>query len=70
MHVFDISADALLHCYAVDEKENGEAIHLFKPMMRAVGTTDKGYTSFTGNDNGTPLNDLNTNNFNNNGGYQ
>ena len=32
--IFDISADTLLHCYAVDEQENGEAIHLFAPIKR------------------------------------
>lgn len=53
MHVFDISADALLHCYAVDEQTNGQAIHMFGSMMRAVGTNDNGYSSFAGQSNGT-----------------
>jgi hypothetical protein len=46
MHVFDISSDALLHCYAVDEQENGEAIFLFGSMKRAIGTNDSGYAPF------------------------
>lgn len=50
MHIFDISSDALLHCYAVDEQTNGEAVHLFSSMKRAVGTTQDGYTSFSNHD--------------------
>ena len=57
MHVFDISADALLHCYAVDERENGEAIHLFGSMVRAVGTNNDGYSTFSGR-NGTEMGDV------------
>ena len=39
MHVYEISADTLMHCYAVDESENGEAMHLFEPMQRAINST-------------------------------
>jgi len=34
MHVFEVSADALLHCYAEDEKANGQAIHLFPSLQK------------------------------------
>jgi hypothetical protein len=42
MHIFDISSDALLHCYAVDEEENGEAIFLFGSLKNAMGTGEEG----------------------------
>merc|ERR1712032_820768 len=35
-HVYDVSSDALLHCYAVDELTNGKALHLFESLDRAV----------------------------------
>lgn len=51
MHIFDISSDALLHCYAVDEESNGgEAIHLFKSMKNAIGTGEGQYQTFGNND--------------------
>lgn len=36
MSIFDVSADALLHCFAVDEQENGQAQHLFAPMEKYI----------------------------------
>lgn len=56
MHVFDVSSDALLHCYAVDEQENGEAIHLFKSMKAAIGTNDAGYSTFDNDKSHTEMN--------------
>ena len=53
MHVFDISADALLHCYAVDEIENGKAKHNFTAMKRVVKASSGGYEMF-GGDNQNP----------------
>lgn len=34
MHTFDLSADALLHCYIVDEKSNDGLKHTFVPLNK------------------------------------
>lgn len=38
----EVSADALLHCFAVDEEVNGEAVHMFQSLKNAVGTSTQG----------------------------
>lgn len=32
MGIFDISADTLIHCAIVDERTNGQPLHLYQQM--------------------------------------
>lgn len=42
-HIFETSADAILHCYCVDERENGQPIHSFPKLNHAINEQTKGY---------------------------
>lgn len=36
MHIYDLTADTLLHCYIVDERENGKAIRQTEKLGKVI----------------------------------